>query len=276
MLGHGHREAARLHIQDWIWRTLLGCQIRPTIYEKLAAKRPPEVNIVDVGTGNCIWLLSASIANPQWSFTGLDVSSAMFPPAHEMPDNVRLDGNCDVFGQFAPDMYQKFDMVHVRAFGAIVKFGNPEPLTKNLIKLLKPGGFIQWDDIDLTSFAVHGQNPSTPIADSAFFWEKWHGMNKNMDLAYSWVPHIAQTVAKTGFEIIEDLRLPDLPALHTAWTENLFLALESVGRTLPARDASLMGTEEEYWERYRKMAVEIEKGAHLRGNAFCVVGRKPL
>ena len=42
----------------------------------------------------------------------------------------------DAFGKIPEEMFGKFDVVHVRAFGVIVTHSDPMPLLKNLISML--------------------------------------------------------------------------------------------------------------------------------------------
>jgi SAM-dependent methyltransferase len=54
----------------------------------------------------------------------------------------------DVMDSFTTDLPDslvgKFDVVHVRAFTAVVKNNDPAPVIANAIKMLKPGGYLQW------------------------------------------------------------------------------------------------------------------------------------
>lgn len=45
-------------------------------------------------------------------------------------------GILDAFDDLPQDMVARFDVVHIRAFAAVIKGGNPGPLVENLIKLL--------------------------------------------------------------------------------------------------------------------------------------------
>ena len=45
----------------------------------------------------------------------------------------------DVFGDIPEDLVEKFDVVHVRAFGVVITHSDPVPLLKNLVSM--PSGF---------------------------------------------------------------------------------------------------------------------------------------
>ena len=52
-----------------------------------------------------------------------------------LPKNVSL-GIMDVFGDIPEDLVEKFDVVHVRAFGVVITRSDPMPLLKNLVSML--------------------------------------------------------------------------------------------------------------------------------------------
>jgi len=73
--------------------------------------------------------------DPSWKLDGFDISDLQFPVKEYLPENVSL-GTLDIFDDIPEDLINKFDIVHIRAFALIIKFGNPGPLLKNLLKLL--------------------------------------------------------------------------------------------------------------------------------------------
>ena len=82
------------------------------------------------------WLLDLAREVPSsWSLQGFDVSDMQFPHPQNLTENVSL-GLLDAFDDIPDSMISTFDIVHIRAFAAVVKGGNPGPLTKNLVKLL--------------------------------------------------------------------------------------------------------------------------------------------
>lgn len=275
ILEHGHQESARLHMQDWLWRIQLGGLLRPKITNDLAAKGSKPLNIVDVGSGNCIWLIAAALENPTWSFTGLDVSKENFPKPDELPANLKLDGNFDAFDPIPESMQHKFDIVHVRAFGAIVKKGNPEPLARNLLDLLRPDGYIQWEDIDITSIGAIPSSTRAPIENIEEFHRRFLEVQKVIGVEISWVPNLPQTFKTVGLELIEALQLPDTPALRKSRTEKDFFGIQALGRTMGPRMPQIMGQPEDYQELTSKVWQEIQQGAHITTDSWCVVGRKP-
>ena len=92
---------------------------------------------------------------------GLDISFNQCPPQQWLPKNVRLR-NVDIFAEIPPNFVERYDVVHVRHFVCVLKGDDPTPMLYNLLRLLKPGGWLQWDewDVDLprhfTKASKHG------------------------------------------------------------------------------------------------------------------------
>ena len=57
------------------------------------------------------------------------------PLSSILPNNVSLEA-FDAFGEIPDELVGKFDVVHIRFLLNVVKRNDPEPLLKNLIKML--------------------------------------------------------------------------------------------------------------------------------------------
>ncbi|TGO85923.1 hypothetical protein BPOR_0351g00060 [Botrytis porri] len=68
----------------------------------------------------------------------------------------------DAFGTLPEYLKEEFDIIHIRAFTIVMKGGHPGVLLDNLIAMLKPGGYLQWDEMDSASFSAHSPNELTP------------------------------------------------------------------------------------------------------------------
>ena len=86
------------------------------------------------------------------SFAGFDIVGIHYPASQNLPKNVKL-GILDAFTKNIPQEHVgQYDVVHVRVFAVVVKNNDPEPLIRNAYKMLKPGGYLQWDEFDGGSF----------------------------------------------------------------------------------------------------------------------------
>lgn len=113
-----------------------------------------------------IWLLDLADQLPQSAhLDGIDISFSQCPPAEWLPKNVTLR-QADVFSSVPEDMVEKYDIIHIRHFVCVVKANDPAPLLQNLLRMLKPGGWLQWDEWDVLNrhfTKAHSDVPQTNI-----------------------------------------------------------------------------------------------------------------
>ncbi|KAM0193370.1 hypothetical protein ACHAPI_007682 [Fusarium lateritium] len=156
-------EEYRLSYQHNCWwsmtKTLIPANIKSHI-ESLG--RPPAV--ADVGTGTGIWLRDfAAEIDKASRLDGFDIDNSKFIPPEDLPSNVKLSFG-DVFKPIPDELVGKYDLVHVRLLMVALKAGDWGPVARNLMSLLRPGGYILWDETGFTKFNA------TPITEA---YQKW-------------------------------------------------------------------------------------------------------
>lgn len=130
----------------------------------LSLKRPPAV--ADIATGTGIFLQDLAETLPRDSrLDGFDFDTSKFMEASQLPSNVKLMfGNA--FKDFPDELHGQYDCVHVRLLVYALKADQWDLVVGNLKKLLRPGGWIFWDDIGYPSWTC------LPMIDSFAKWLK--------------------------------------------------------------------------------------------------------
>lgn len=110
--------------------------------------------IADAGTGTGIWIKAAQEllkdipSDNLRYYHGFDISNAQFPSDSE---NATFSVQ-DVLKPFPALHLASYDLVHVRLLCAAIKEVEFKDVAANLMTLLKPGGHLQWVEMDSTSF----------------------------------------------------------------------------------------------------------------------------
>lgn len=65
---------------------------------------------------------------------------------------------CDAFAFVPEELHGQFNVVHVRTFCIVAKGGDPNPVAANLVKLVKPNGYLQRDEADCATFNAQAPN----------------------------------------------------------------------------------------------------------------------
>ena len=68
----------------------------------------------------------------------------------------------DALGTVPQDLQSKFDVIHTRLLLAAVKDANAKKLLCNLLSMLKPSGWLQWSEYDVTRFDLIKENLDAP------------------------------------------------------------------------------------------------------------------
>ncbi|KAF7168744.1 hypothetical protein CNMCM5623_001650 [Aspergillus felis] len=151
------KEKPRLNEGQAYFNILTDGELLPS---HLAIKKDEPLQIADVATGTGQWLLDVYSQLPDFPssrFMGFDVSSALFPPPHDLPAQVTLHEH-DIRRLFGADFISAFDVVHAKFLKYAFRKTEWEVVLHNVIALLKPGGYLLWEDSD---YSLYSSIPSS-------------------------------------------------------------------------------------------------------------------
>jgi hypothetical protein len=291
LLGRRVFSSIRLTAQHLLWHDHLGWNLHPTISQYLnSAHSLPESNgdvqqnptngefeplrVADIACGNTIWLAqeSKSSAYPtNTQFYGFDISPAQFPFASNLTENVHLEILDASHSSKIPDKYHSyFDVIHLRLIIGAVVSPKPTNFLESFLTMLKPGGYLQWDEADpYASQAISHLNPAAVPKDCK--WDGWiprtvAKLRPQLNMPMSYPGALAELFAEGGLIDIQDIRggLP-VPEMRKYWHDNEFGVMTEIFTAFGA-DADIIkeideGHNGEEWE----LAYELR---------ICV-GRKP-
>ncbi|KAK3326662.1 hypothetical protein B0H66DRAFT_551472 [Apodospora peruviana] len=151
----GYTASGRLVFQHYLWNDITGNLIHPDILADLTATTTPtdsdvQLNVADVGTGTGVWALDVARRSGthgiKFNVHGFDISDDQFPPDYLLPSNCLLSVS-DALATPLEELHSTFDIVHIAHFACVRALGeDPSPVIAHALALLKPGGWIQWDE----------------------------------------------------------------------------------------------------------------------------------
>ncbi|KAF2681997.1 S-adenosyl-L-methionine-dependent methyltransferase [Lentithecium fluviatile CBS 122367] len=146
VLGRGFSANARLNLQYFLWKDG-GFLLHPSI-----PANGNNLRVAEIGVGTGIWLVDlARNLPPSARIDGFDIDLTQCPPKEWLPSNVSVHV-LDCFKPFPNHLLEAYDIVHIQLFHLAVHNNDPGPIIQNLIRLLKPGGWISWGEIDYSSW----------------------------------------------------------------------------------------------------------------------------
>ncbi|KAL5001146.1 S-adenosyl-L-methionine-dependent methyltransferase [Aspergillus recurvatus] len=168
-------------------------------------------SIADVGTGTGIWLhevrdfLKSKVPNKEHrTFHGFDISAAQFPD----PPPKDVSFSCqDILKPFPPEHHGRYDLVHVRLLVTAFPEKDYETAVRNLVEILKPGGFIQWTDLNCASLS---SPTSTDLTDprSSFLASTWLKFLESKRLAVDAPASLTDVFEKAGLADVRNTGYP--------------------------------------------------------------------
>jgi SAM-dependent methyltransferase len=241
------------------------------------------LKIADIGTGTGIWLLDVAKNLPQTcQLTGFDVSSSAFPPSETLPPNVTFKIQ-EMLLPFPASEIGTYDIVAVRFVSVATTRTEWARAIRNLITLLKPGGWLQW--IDSCNFALYNSVAGTSRKACQEIYDGLEPFRSKDDIVIGMMMREAKNVRRE--DVFQEIGLVDVheDVFSTDRLQDPELKLRDKG----TRNAlvcflqcltDLLGVEGSGWsiERIEKVKEEamreVDKGVYHTLDQVCIVGRK--
>ncbi|KGO76126.1 hypothetical protein PITC_006720 [Penicillium italicum] len=263
-------EAQRLDEQFDLLTENIGYLLHPSVRDKMH----PHARVADIATGTAAFLRNLAHDWPDAILHGYDISTSLYPPNRTLPKNVTLyllDARKDV----PVSLYGQYDIVHVRLIAAGLTSSEWGRVVRNLSKLLKPGGAMQWEECDFTNVRhLPGRPDSTTGAASA-------------------IGLMFQTAMKPRFEygwnrLASDMRTAGLVDVHTEavsagrvydtrprLTVNGMRAMFAWARLHSARGSQGALTMRQIEDLEQKAYADVQSGCHVTFDIHVAWGFRP-
>lgn len=225
MLNRNYASAARLNLQYYLWKASLKFNIHPSI-----PNPGQDAHIADVATGTAIWLAEVAHELPNAQLDGFDIDLTQAPPKEWLPSNTRLrHGN--IFDDIPDDLQGKYDIVHVRLLVLVVENSDPRPIIRNLVRMLKPGGYLQWDDLNYPDTHIKTVDISLQTPALKELREMVYSRGRN-----DWPLQLDVILNEEGLEDAKLYHFEDTLALARANGEQHLLTMEEFASRLVRAD----------------------------------------
>ncbi|KUL91145.1 hypothetical protein ZTR_00834 [Talaromyces verruculosus] len=288
LLSRDRDESQRLDSQHYFLRELCGGKL---IHKSITAERI--FSVADVATGTGVWLRDVQsyldttypIGNKRY-YHGFDISDEQLPKD-------RGDGSIHFSLQnclepFPLEHHGRYDLVHVRLLVAALKESEYKTAVANIATLLKPGGHLQWEDLEHTYMLTNPEKqyralPSMDTLRLCVQGQIDHGGSSNTPAT------IVAAAEAAGFQSITraDYKTRDRPELWAMANEWIDRVFETLARIIlrRKRDAAVAvdegswrsdeDIEEEVKRRMQDLKDGHEKGFVVHANVGVVVAQKP-
>ncbi|RAL00867.1 uncharacterized protein BO80DRAFT_425262 [Aspergillus ibericus CBS 121593] len=186
----------RINLHHYLWVELFGYHLHPDI-----PLQNPDLKIADVATGTGTFLTDLSRRlPPSVQLDGFDSSFQAVPPKELLPSNINLH-QWNIKQEPPKELQGTYDIVHVRMLTFVLLDDEIENALRNVFKLLKPGGYLQWGDVDVHSTRIENANQGKSTAAL----EEIIKITRSADhrLTAHWIPELPTLFEKSGFRDVK-------------------------------------------------------------------------
>ena len=260
MLGRSYAAASRLNFQHYLWKETLHFNLHPSI------SIPQEASVADVATGTAIWLIDVAREYPTARLHGFDIDTSQAPPKQWLPSNITLE-TWNIFDDVPENMIGTYDVVHLRLLVLVVHRSDIRNVIRKLLRMLKPGGYIQWDELDYPGTHVRNGNNSIQTPALHDLREMVYSRGRN-----DWTLRLPEEFAEEGLVDITTHHFQDAPDMARANGEQHLLTMEEFASSLATTDHN--GEATEIFKLIQDVAHEVSNGAALSMPRVVCIGRK--
>lgn len=191
-----------------------------------------------------------------------------------LPSNVKL-GIMDIKQPPPLEEHNRYDVVHVRLLVAAMNPPEWQTAVSNLIRLLKPGGALQWDEANFGGTMHLKGEPSSTISTIRFLGSLMgEALKERFSHGWNTLPHIMGSAGLIGVDkdVVSSDRVAETrKALTTDGTTALFAWLE-----LMLKHGMSGSVPMEELKRLEDQAQEdISSGCYVRYDIHIALGFKP-
>lgn len=260
MLGRNYAAASRLNFQHYLWKESLHFNLHPSI------PIPEEAQIADVATGTAIWLIDVAREYPTARLDGFDVNTSQAPPEQWLSPNITLK-TWNIFEDVPDQMIGIYDVVHVRLLVLVVQKGDPRNILRNILQMLKPGGYIQWDELNYPDTHVRDSGSSSHSPALHELREMVYSQGRN-----DWTLRLPEFFAEEGLLEAMIYHFQVLPEFARANSEQHLLTMEEFASSLAEMDHREEATK--IMNLIQDAGHEVVNGSALSMPRVVCVGRK--
>ncbi|KAI1290983.1 hypothetical protein F5Y03DRAFT_388651 [Xylaria venustula] len=261
-------EVQRLNQQFDSLTENIGYLIHPSI------TLPPTARVADMATGTARFLVGLHQVYNDAIMDGFDISSDLFPPQDTLPSTITLSV-LDIKQPFPEHIHGRYDLVHVRLVVAAMRPEDWEPAVRTFSRILRPGGYLQWEECDFLGGEWLPGNPNASVENMKYLGYTFRAaLHDQLNYGWNTLPEHMQAAGLVS--IVTDVASSDrvIEARETFSTSALTLFLNWAhlmiqrGATGPMFD-NLHDLEKAAHQ-------EIKSGCYYKFNIHVACARKPM
>ncbi|KAH6669826.1 S-adenosyl-L-methionine-dependent methyltransferase, partial [Halenospora varia] len=123
--------------------------------------------VADVACGSGSWISDLAHSSPKFcrncEYGGFDIAREAFPKVEEWSRLKFVQHDCSQ--RFSDEWLERFYVVHIRLLVYAITEADLKSLLKNVVEILKPGGYLQWAEADMKDWRAVPRESSVNFED---------------------------------------------------------------------------------------------------------------
>ncbi|KAI0870890.1 S-adenosyl-L-methionine-dependent methyltransferase [Hypoxylon argillaceum] len=261
-------EIQRLDQQFDIMTENIGYILHPSV------TLPSAPHIADIGTGTGRFLLRLQPTVPDAFLEGFDISPALFPSRSTLPPRVSL-AVLDLKQPFPENMHGKYDLVHLRILVAAMRPGDWEPAVRNTMRILRPGGYLQWEECEFLNVEWLKSTPSARVEMTEYMGGMFTAALHDQ-LGHGWNTLPGQMRAAGFTSVVSDVMTSDkVPETREDITASILSLVFTWARMVTERGALGAAFSDDVDNLEKVVHEEIKSGGYMKFNIHVACAQKP-
>lgn len=190
---------------------------------------------------------------------------AQAPHPSQIPKNCTMK-YWNFFDPVPEEMTGRYDIIHTRLLVLAIEPSQLPSILSSLSKMLKPGGYLQWDELDVVNMGVKKIDTAvpSPALDELVTISRGNGR-------YDWTLDIPKAMEESGFADVKCEFVGDLPELVRPMGEMHLMTMEEIGVGFAKRGQHEMAAK--LYQAIEDAGKEATLGATLYFPRIVCVGR---
>lgn len=228
-----------------------------------------------MGTGTGIFLERLASSYPTAVLDGYDISAEQYPDKATLPSNVNLK-ILDIKQPIPDELMGVYDVVHLRLLLVAMSPSDWDPVGRNVSKLLKPGGALQWEENDfLNSKYVRGPVGSTVSTMDYIIRTFQEVMREHFSHGWNELPDLMTDADLIHVEkdVVSSDRLVETRKDVSA---NVVAVIMLWARMMVSKNVPGSWSAKRLVELENNAYKDVESGSYVRYEIYVTLGFKPL
>ncbi|KAL8779280.1 MAG: hypothetical protein Q9213_007012 [Squamulea squamosa] len=165
---------------------------------------------------------------PEVPIDGFAIDTSKTPPPQWLPRNVTIRRVESYVVNPVTDPQPAYDVIRISNLAAFIDNNDPGSVIKNAMAMLKPGGYIQWDELDTAHYGIVKPDPTTEAPHLHALVNCVHDHDHGRG-PRGWINSLPDILARYGLQVQAGAHRYRLPSAYAnVENENCFKEFEEL------------------------------------------------